>query len=139
MTIAWARAFIAFAVIALHVIFVSVLAILLRFRITEFNTYISSIAVFLPIFGVYVAVVVEGISPERSPRKRRVSIAFFSIVLTLLMGYVLGCSLIAAGFVTGFIAHEELLPGSFALVEAAFGTALMVCLRKLYAPERVSS
>jgi drug/metabolite transporter (DMT)-like permease len=123
------------SVVTLHILFVLGAAILLKDYVTDFSTYVSTLAVFLPVFGAYVGIVVQdlGIEPQRS--RKKVSNAFVYIVFALLVAYCVGVVIVMIGFTSGFIENEQSLPAAVAAVETAFGAFLTTCFFKLFKDE----
>ncbi|MBN8187697.1 hypothetical protein JF540_13455 [Salipiger thiooxidans] len=134
-----ARAVFAILVVIVHVVFVSFCAVYLQARITKFATYVSTIAVFLPVFGIYVGVVVKSVGISKGPRGRKVSGVFLALMVILFAAYVAGNAFVLWSYETGFIGTEDLLPAAVALVESAFGgffTTLFLTLFGQEAPEK---
>jgi hypothetical protein len=118
-------------VVASHVLLVGFAAFFLQARITAIETYLSTLAVFLPVFGTYLSIVVKSVGMSRGPRGKLVSSTFISLMLILFVAYSLGIVFVLYSYATGFIGTEEALPGAIGLVEAAFGgffTTLFVTL-----------
>ena len=116
-----ARAVFAILVVIVHVVFVSFCAVYLQARITKIATYVSTIAVFLPVFGIYVGVVVKSVGISKGPRGRKVSGVFLALMVILFAAYVAGNAFVLWSYETGFIGSEDLLPAAVSLVESAFG------------------
>ena len=116
-----ARAFFAILVVLVHVVFVSYCAIYLQTRITKPETYFSTIAVFLPVFGIYVGVVVKSVGTSKGPKGPNVSGTFLALITILFIAYACGNAFVLYSYGSGFISTEDLLPGAIAIVEAAFG------------------
>lgn len=116
-----ARSVFALTVVAAHVFFVSLAAVFLQDRITKAATYVSTLAVFLPVFGIYVGVVVKQIGSTVGPRGHQVSAVFLLLMSTLFSAYVAGNAFVLYSYNNGFIESEDMLPGAIALVESAFG------------------
>ena len=116
-----ARALFALLVVIAHVAFVSFCAVDLQSRITKIETYVSTIAVFLPVFGIYVGVVVKSVGLGKGPRGRKVSGLFLALMSILFVAYVAGNGFVLWSYETGFIGSEDLLPAAVSLVESAFG------------------
>ncbi len=110
-----------FLIVIVHVMFVAFCALYLRDKITKFETYISTITVFLPIFGIYVGIIVKNIKLNNIPSEERVSPTFVGILSVLFVAYLIGNILVLYGYGSGFITSEDLLPGAISIVEAAFG------------------
>lgn len=116
-----ARSVFAVIVVLSHIVFVSIAAVFLQNRITKIETYLSTLAVFLPVFGIYVGVVVKQISSITGPRGSKVNSVFLFIMTTLFVAYGAGNAFVIYSYNSGFIASEDMLPGAIALVESAFG------------------
>ncbi len=138
MTISALRSFLAITVVTLHIVFLLGAAILLRSHVTNFATYVSTMAVFMPVFGAYVGIVVQDIGPERTRSRKAASATFVYIVFALLLAYCIGIFLVLVGFVSGFIENEESLPAAIAAVETAFGAFLTTCFFKLFKDENAA-
>jgi hypothetical protein len=126
-----ARSFFAILTVALHVFFVGFCAIILQNRITDSETYFSTISVFLPVFGIYVGIVVKNIKLSPETDETAVSKTFIAIMMIILVAYFSGNIFVLYSYLDGFIVKEESLPGAIAFVEAAFGgffTALFITL-----------
>jgi hypothetical protein len=108
-------------VVVSHVALIYFALVFLSSRITNSDTLISTIAVFLPVFGVYVGVVVKTIAIGRGPLGRKVNPVFIVIMLLLLAAHAAGAVLIVLGFSNGLLPSEEALPAYISLLEAAFG------------------
>lgn len=135
MKISNLRSLLAMSVVTLHILFVLGAAMYLRSYITDFGTYVSTLAVFLPVFGAYVGIVVQDLGVEREQSRRKASGAFVYIVFALLAAYCVGVVLVLTGFTSGFIASEQSLPAAVATVETAFGAFLTTCFFKLFRDE----
>ena len=107
----------------------------LRSYITNFSTYISTLAVFLPVFGTYVGIVVQDLKVEEQRSSRKASSSFIYIIFALLAAYCVGIILVVKGFTSGFIQNEQSLPAAVAIVEASFGAFLTTCFFKLFKEE----
>lgn len=116
-----ARTTFALLVVLSHVALVTYCAIFFQDRITKFPTFISTLSAFLPVFGIYVGVVVKEIGVRKVSRGHKVNSAFLMIMAILFLAYGLGIFLVIRSYETGFIETEDMLPGAIALVEAAFG------------------
>lgn len=120
-------------VVALHIAVVAFSAFYLKNRITLIENYVSTMAVFLPVFGTYVGIVVGDIQLTSGPSGKIVSWTFITILSVLLLAYVLGIAFVMYLFGTGFIKSESSLPAAISVVEAAFGgffTSLFLTLFK---------
>lgn len=135
MTIPQLRAVIAILVVLFHVVFVIFSAVILRYHITSFATYISTLAIFMPLFGAFAGIVVQEVKLEVDRSKKKASKSFVYIIFMLLAAYFLGCSLVLGGYITGFIQDENSLPAAIAGVETAFGGLLMTCVVALFKVE----
>lgn len=116
-----ARTTFALLVVISHVALVTYCAIFFQDRITKFPTFVSTLSAFLPVFGIYVGVVVKEVSLKKGSRGHKVNTAFILIMAILFLAYALGVFLVIRSYETGFIETEDMLPGAIALVEAAFG------------------
>lgn len=108
-------------VVVSHIALIFFALVVLSGRITDTDTLLSTMAVFLPVFGVYVGVVAKTITVGRGPLGKKVSPVFVAIMLLLLIAHALGAVSIIVGFASGVISSEEVLPGYISLLEAAFG------------------
>lgn len=136
MTVVALRSALAISVVVLHIALMIGAAIYLRVYITSFSTYVSVMAVFLPVFGTFVGIIVQDIGPERERSRKKASATFIFIVFALLTAYCVGIILVLFGLSSGFIENEESLPAAMAAVEAAFGTFLSTCFFKLFRVEQ---
>lgn len=130
-----ARSFFAILVVLAHVVFVSVCAVFLQDRITSLETYLSTMAVFLPVFGIYVGIVVKATGIRKGPRGPKVSGTFLTLMGLLFVAYLAGNIFVLRGYGSGFIASEEMLPAAFALVETAFGGFFTTLFLTLFGEE----
>lgn len=126
-----ARAMFSVAVVACHILLVFFAAYYLSGRITKFETYLSSLGAFLPVFGVYVGIVVQNISVSRGPRGKKVSNPFLFIMTALLASYLACVVSILLAFGSNFIQGEDALPAALAFAEAAFGAFFTTIFLKL--------
>ncbi|QBF33854.1 hypothetical protein CFI11_21940 [Thalassococcus sp. S3] len=127
------------SVVTLHILFVLGAAVYLRNYVTDFGTYVSTLAVFLPVFGAYVGIVVQDLGVERQRSTKKASSAFVYIVFALLAAYCVGIIFVVTGFTSGFIVDEQSLPAAVAAVETAFGAFLTTCFFKLFKDESKST
>lgn len=116
-----ARSVFAILVVVSHVVFVSICAVYLQDRVTKLETYLSTMAVFLPVFGIYVSIVVKSVGISKGPRGKLVSGTFLTLIFVLFVAYVAGNLFVLRAYGSGFIPTEDYLPAAFALVETAFG------------------
>lgn len=134
-----ARSIFALLVVVVHVLFVSFCAVYLQDRITRTATYLSTMAVFLPVFGIYVGVVVKSLGVTRGPRGRKVSNVFTIIMFVLFLAYVSGNIFVVLSFDSGFISSEDMLPGAIAVIEAAFGGFFTTMFLSLFGQDSVAA
>jgi hypothetical protein len=116
-----ARGFFSILVVVAHIVFVFYCAFFLKDRITKFETYLSTLACFLPVFGVYVSIVVKNIDLKPVERSQPVSTLFLILAGVLFVAYVVANVAVVYAYGIQFIRTEDLLPAAFATVEAAFG------------------
>lgn len=126
-----ARSAFSVAVVICHILLIFFAAYLLSTRITNVETYLSTLGVFLPVFGVYVGIVVLNISVSRGPRGKKVSRTFMIIISALFIAYLACIVSILLAFRSNFIQDENLLPGALAFAEAAFGAFFTSIFLKL--------
>lgn len=115
------REFMAITVVALHIVLVFYVILILPSRITNQDTLASTIGAFLPVFGIYVGIVVKNLQLRRGPIGEKVNPSFTIVLVMLLAAYVAGIVFVVEGYKSGVLTSERLLPGAIGLVEAAFG------------------
>lgn len=120
------------AVVFAHIGIIAFCAFFLQSRVTKFETLISTISVFIPIFGVYVGIVVReaSLSPTRSGGKA--STAFISLLVVLFFAYLISIVGVLLLYATGTIPNEDLLPAAIGVMEAAFGAYFMSLFLTLF-------
>ena len=122
MKLSHARSVFSIVIVVLHIAFVFGAALSLAPFVTSPETYYSSLSAFLPVFGVYLGVVVEALRDgRRAESVELVEPTYIFVMSALLAAYTLGNIFVVYGFITGFIVSEESLPGAIGIVEAAFG------------------
>lgn len=127
----------AVSVVGLHILLVFYIFISLSTRVTEVETLMSVAGAFLPVFGIYVGVVVKNAELRRGPKGPSVSGNFTLLLGLLFFAYVLGVVAVVESYKAGIIASEKLLPGAISFVEAAFGGFFSVLFLKLFGVEDV--
>jgi hypothetical protein len=121
MTIAATRSVFSILVCLTHIVFVFFCAFYLHSRVTKMETYFSTLATFLPIFGVYLGIVVKSLKLEKSSAPERIDNTFLAVLFILFLAYLAGNTAVIYAYGTDVIPSEDLLPGAIGLVEAAFG------------------
>lgn len=132
MNVGKLRAISGVSVVFVHVVFIFFCAIYLKPRITSIETYISTVAMFLPVFGVFVGVVVKNIKLTPDVDDGVVSGAFMSIFVLLFLAYIVGNIFVIYLYGIQYISNESLLPGAIALIESAFGCFFTTLFLTLY-------
>lgn len=126
------RAILSIAVVLAHIALIIFCAIFLYPRITKLETYISTISIFVPVFGVYVGIVVKSITISAAPAGRKVSKTFITLIVMLFMAYFASIISVVILYSSGVIPNEDLLPAAVGAMEAAFGAYFMALFLTLF-------
>jgi hypothetical protein len=133
-----ARAGFAILVVVTHVVFVFAAAVVLAGRVTKPETYISTITVFLPVFGVYVGIVANNLQMDVRVSAKQIDSSFVVICGVLFAAYFLANALVIYAYLMQFIGTEDLLPAAFAATETAFGAFFTTMFQRMFGPSKPS-
>jgi hypothetical protein len=115
------RTLFAFLVVLSHIGLIGFCAVYFQTVITKPEIYLTAIAIFLPLFGTYVGIVVGNLKMAIGGRGGRVSWTFTIMMLIFWLAYLCGVLFVIYSYDTGFIRNEDMFVACLAVVETAFG------------------